>query len=238
MLSNELFQIDLLVQEKFPEIHVGMAVIRNITVSRKNKSLDSLKKTVISEVKEMIGDTSITELPRVKAFREIYKRFGIDPSSKRSSVEALLRRVIDPKKGLYKINTVVDAYNLSSVQYQLPMAAYDLDKIEFPLTLRIAGPGEQHVSIGKETTDTVKEGSLVYADQVNILCRDFNYRDSDVTKVTDDTHNLAVFVDGCSEVTRGELKEAIRSVVDRIIVFNGGSLEDILLAPGGMHITE
>ena len=120
---------------------------------------------------------------------------------------------------------VVDAYNLASVETQLPMAAYDLDRIAAPLTLRLARTGELHRGIGQAQPEPLTTGELVYADQRIVLCRSFNYRDADETKVTTETHHLVLFVDGCEVVSADELAKALRTVTERIIAFNGGAIE-------------
>jgi len=231
MQSNDLFAIDTVVTEAFPEIKVGVAVIRDVQAAAENADLESLKLEVTKNVRESMQDKQVTELPRVQAFRRIYKKFGVDPNSRRPSAEALLRRVIDPRKGLYKVNTVVDAYNLTSIQYQLPMAAYDLDKVAFPIVLRLAQAGELHQAIGQAQPEPLSAGELVYADQNMILCRDFNYRDADTTKVTAETRNLVVFVDGCTEVGRSELMEALKMTAGRIVAFNGGEITGSWIFP-------
>jgi len=54
---------------------------------------------------------------------------GKDPSPYRPSQEALLRGVLQGK-GLFKINTVVDANNLISFRSQHSVGSYDLDQVK------------------------------------------------------------------------------------------------------------
>lgn len=231
MRLKEIFYIDSKVQELFPEIKVGTALIHNVKVSRENSELEDLKLNIIEEVREAIRGQSIPQLPRVKAFRNIYKKFNVDPNSRRPSVEALLRRVMNQNKVLNSVNTVVDAYNITSIQFQLPMAAYDFDKISPPIVLRFAEAGEQYRAIGQLHTEELASSELVYADQANILCRDFNYRDCDQTKITFDSTNLLIIIDGNNEVPLEELVEAIETVSRRITAFNGGRSVEYALFP-------
>src|SRR5947209_1913768 len=138
MSLSRVFYIDAQVREAFPEIKIGVLTIHDVNVAMENSELEALKQSVTEEVRESLRGQPIPQLSRVKAFRNIYKKFGVDPNSKRPSAEALLRRIVDPGKGLYRVNTVVDAYNLTSLQYQLPMAAYDLDAVTLPIVLRFS----------------------------------------------------------------------------------------------------
>lgn len=231
MHHAQLFEIDSTVATRFPEIHVGVSVIRDMRVASEDPRLESLKREVIERVRTRLKGQPVTALPRVQGFRRVYKQFGVDPNSRRPSAEALLRRALDPSKNLYTVNTVVDSYNLTSIEYQLPMAAYDLERVVLPITLRFARGGECHLPIGHSEPDTVAAGELVYADQCRILCRDFNYRDADETKVTGATHNLVVFVDGCAEVDRRGLAEALEAVSTRLVALNGGVVDGTWVFP-------
>jgi lysyl-tRNA synthetase, class I len=231
MTGSPLFDIDPAVRKTFPEIKVGMAVIQNLCVTRENPALAELVAQRLNEVRDQFESVTLAELPRVRAFRQIYRRFGVDPGSRRPSAEALLRRVLGPAKGLYRINSVVDAYNLASVEFQLPMAAYDVDRLAPPVLLRFAVDGELHRGIGQPQAEQLAAGELVYADQRVILCRDFNYRDADETKITLETRNVAVFVDGCDGVSAEELLDALQTVTERIVCFSGGSVRSINVFP-------
>ena len=229
--DGPLFLIDPEVAAAFPEIHVGIAVIREVMVERETAKVEELKAESLRAVRERLSGTSTGSLPRVASTRRIYRKFGVDPTSRRPSAEALLRRVISPDRGLYRVNTVVDVYNVCSVQSQLPMAAYDLGAIAFPIRLRFSVEGEEFRAIGQQAPDTLKAGTLVYADQQGVICRDFNHRDADRTKVTLETTDLVLFVDGCDAVTRDELEDTLRTTAARLIDHNGGRVEHMSIRP-------
>ncbi|MGH7765320.1 MAG: B3/B4 domain-containing protein [Candidatus Dormibacteraceae bacterium] len=94
--------------------------------------------------------------------RELYRRFGIDPTRVRPSSEALFRRL---RKGepLPRINSLVDVANALSIQLQVPVGLYDLDKVKGDeLVLRLGAPGESYVGIGKERVNVA--GRICVAD--------------------------------------------------------------------------
>ena len=94
--------------------------------------------------------------------RALYKRFGIDPTRVRPSSEALLRRL---KKGepLPRINSLVDVANALSVQLQVPVGLYDLDKVKGDeLVIRLGSEGEAYTGIGKEKVNVA--GRICVAD--------------------------------------------------------------------------
>src|SRR6202795_4450521 len=94
--------------------------------------------------------------------RALYRRFGIDPTRVRPSSEALLRRL---KKGqpLPRVNSLVDVANALSVQLQVPVGLYDLDKVKGDeLVVRLGAEGEAYTGIGKERVNVA--GRICVAD--------------------------------------------------------------------------
>ena len=94
--------------------------------------------------------------------RALYRRFGVDPTRIRPSSEALLRRL---KKGepLPRVNSLVDVANALSVQLQVPIGLYDLDKVKGDeLVVRLGAEGEKYTGIGKERVNVA--GRICVAD--------------------------------------------------------------------------
>jgi len=83
------------------------------------------------------------------AVRAMYRRTGLDPTKKRPSSEALLRRVVRGD-GLPRVNTLVDVCNWCSVEFQLPYGLYDSDRLDGPVLLRLGHPGEFYPGIRKD----------------------------------------------------------------------------------------
>jgi DNA/RNA-binding domain of Phe-tRNA-synthetase-like protein len=101
------------------------------------------------------------DVPGVEDARGLYKALGIDPTKTRPSNEALLRRALKGE-ALYRINSLVDALNLASLQTQLPFGLYDLAKLEAPVVLRRGAPGEGYEGIRKGAVNV--EGRPVLVD--------------------------------------------------------------------------
>ena len=95
------------------------------------------------------------------AVRGMYRRTGLDPTKRRPSSEALLRRV---RKGeaLPRINSLVDVCNWCSLEFQLPYGLYDLDRIEGDVILRLGAEDEGYAGIRKD--DVHVGGRIALAD--------------------------------------------------------------------------
>lgn len=220
-LTN-LYHIDPAVLQKYPDIKTGIAIIQNVKVTKKDPELEKLKKEVNSLY---AGKTleDINQIPQIKAYREFFRSFGIDPASRHPSPDALLRRIVQGK-GLYTINTLVDAYNVACLKTNLGMSAMDLDQLELPVTLRFAENGEKINLLGGEETKTTKSGEVVYSDSREIITLDLNYRDCDKTKITEKTKNVLVYVDGCPGISQDQIQKALDLEIELIQQFCGGTL--------------
>jgi len=123
----------------------------------------------------------------VSRARALYRRFGVDPTRVRPSSEALLRRL---KKGepLPRVNSLVDVANAMSVQLQVPVGLYDMDKASGDeLSIRLGTEGEGYEGIRKEHVNVA--GRLCVADAEGPLGNPS--ADSARTMITTDTQRAA-----------------------------------------------
>jgi DNA/RNA-binding domain of Phe-tRNA-synthetase-like protein len=114
------------------------------------------------EVKRSLQMARSGEVGSTGRARELFRRFGIDPTRVRPSNEALLRRL---KKGgsLPRINSLVDVANAMSVQLQVPVGLYDMGKTNGEeLVIRLGADGESYTGIGKEKVNVA--GRICVAD--------------------------------------------------------------------------
>ena len=96
---------------KYPEIHIGVLVGRNMDNKRQVPELYGLQKEAIKSAKNQIGDQPPTKHPHIASWRELYRSFGTKAGDYRPSAEALVRRCIKEEK-LPRINNAVDLYNV------------------------------------------------------------------------------------------------------------------------------
>jgi len=139
------------------------------------------------EVKRATTAAKTGEVPSLDRARELYRRFGTDPTRMRPSSEALLRRI---KKGgaLPRINSLVDVANAMSVELQVPVGLYDLAKVKGDeLLIRLGRDGESYEGIGKDKVNVA--GRICVADAEG-PCGNPS-ADSARTMITTDTESAA-----------------------------------------------
>jgi len=197
--------------DAYPDVKIGVLACHNIEVKKREPALENYKAMVVQEATRRLGSEPVTRHPFIASWREMYRSFGTKPGDYRPSSEALVRRAL--KTGaIPTINTAVDAYNAVSVRHLIPMGGFDLGNVAGAINLRLSEGGEGFLSLGASEMEETYEGEPVYADDVRILTRRWNFRDCDETKITRETREVAMFVDGSGIVPRESVEEALREL--------------------------
>ena len=137
----------------------------------------------------------------------------------------LLKRIIALKKGLYNINTCVDAYNLIVMKHRVSSGAFDLDQMKLPTVLRFPKQGEEILLLGDKEPTKYNPADLAYFDQVGGYNIYFNYRDARRTAVTENTKNILLNIDGIYDITREQVEKTLKESIEIIIKYCGGNVE-------------
>jgi len=216
------------VVEKFPDVKLAVIVAKEIDNSRKSDELTQALHASVSFVKEKMGDTQLSDLAKIKDWREAYSVFGGKPKKYKCSVEALLKR-IQKGEGLPSINSMVDCYNIVSIKHQLPVGGDDLSGIDGDITLSIAKGDEEFIQLGSLDVDHPKEGEVVYKDDKGILCRRWNWRECDRSKMSESTTNATLVLEGLASTSEEELMRAANELNGLLEKYCGGTFEISIL---------
>ncbi|MDD3647956.1 MAG: lysine--tRNA ligase, partial [Candidatus Dojkabacteria bacterium] len=221
--NAQLMTINEQLMNKFDNINVGVAIIKDVKVEGKAEDLTRLMSRIVIGIEATLAAEDIDDIPQIASYQEMYKQMGVDLHSRKSSPEAMLRRVVEGEE-LYSVNTCVDAYNAAVLMTQISAGAFDLDKMKFPAELREAKEGESIKIIGGEEKK-LKKGEVCYFDETGAYNMDYNFRDADRTRVTENTKNLWINVEGVNQISRDQVADALRLTVDLITKFCGGKVE-------------
>lgn len=139
-------------------IRLGILQIDSLTVTGTSAALEE----DLAELCDRIARTYREPAEAAELFRparELYRAIGLDPTKRRPSSEALIRRVIRGT-GLYRINRVVDTCNLCSIDFALSIGLYDTDTVAWPATLRLGRDGEGYRGLGKDHVNVAGRWTL------------------------------------------------------------------------------
>jgi DNA/RNA-binding domain of Phe-tRNA-synthetase-like protein len=207
--------------ERYPKINIGVLEGQDLEIAHNHSGLVKFREEAIFFAENQIGCNPVTRHPFIASWRGMYRSFGTKAGDYRPSAEALLRRTLKSQQ-LPAINTAVDTYNAISVKHLIPIGGFDLDKVEGDISLRFSSGEETFVPLGSKSIEKTYEGEVVYADSRRILTRRWNFRDCDWTKITFNTTDLVMFLDGSLEMPQSTIKSALDELVEKLEKFCKG----------------
>ncbi len=215
-------RIDEQVRAAAPELALGI-VEAAVEVRPEDPDLRREVDETVARLRAELAGADLAQVPEVQALRRLYRALGKDPTRYRGLNEALLRRVVQGKD-LYVINTAVDVCNLVSLQTRHALGAYDLDRVEGPVVLRAAGPGETYRGVGRG--DLNLEGLPVFCDAHGPFGSPTS--DSERTSITLGSRRIALVVVACRG--RERLEADAGRAADLLRRYAGASRVDVRVA--------
>ncbi|WP_210471287.1 B3/4 domain-containing protein [Sporosarcina sp. 6E9] len=176
--------LDPAVLEIVPTFKLGLNHYTKVTVAESPQMLKGRLQLFQELLFFDLDDKPVTDFLGIKEWREVWKLFGANPSRHRHSTEALMRRIAK-QNYLSPFHSAVDLNNFFSLQYQIPVGIYDVDKIKGNVTLTVGT---------KESGYDGLNGRFNSLEKMLILSDDEGpfgspYVDSARTAVTEETTN-------------------------------------------------
>jgi DNA/RNA-binding domain of Phe-tRNA-synthetase-like protein len=191
-------------------VRPGFLLFEGVTVVEHESRLDA----PLFETEQRVRAAPPAERAAVRA---MYRRVGLDPTKRRPSSEALLRRVLRGD-GLPRVNVLVDACNWCSLELQLPYGVYDTAQVSGGVELRLGGAGEEYPGIRKDVVHV--DGRLTLADALGPFGNPSS--DSARTMVTSATTAGLVVIYAPADTSSASLSAALELTSRRILEFAGG----------------
>lgn len=222
------FRIDTRIFESFPGLNIGVVIAKGIDNSGTNDEIIRLIRERELEIRENFSTETLSQHSRIDSWRKAYSSFGAKPKKYKSSVESLYRMIL---KGvdLRPINKVVDIYNYISIKYMIPAGGDDLSKVEGDIILKFARGDEPFTALNSEERKTAKEGEVVYADAEEVLCRRWNWRECNKTKMTAETKEVALVVEGLPPVKEEDVRKILEDLSALVRQYCGGDIRTVVL---------
>ncbi len=183
-------------------IKIAYATYAGGTVADYPPNWDNIVGEVLRELEKKYSLESLKNDPIVRAYRKFYWRIGIDPTKTRPSSEALVRRALRGKWP--RINPIVDAGNLASALYMIPIGLYDMDYFEPPARITLSRGGEVFEPIGGKREE-LPEGVPIMINSRGIVMHLYPHRDSRITMVRPATTKLLAVAAGVPGVPEERL---------------------------------
>jgi DNA/RNA-binding domain of Phe-tRNA-synthetase-like protein len=215
--------------DEYPDLILGIVTAHNIDNLQDKAEITEMLRQAEAALSGKFGSTPVIEHPYIATWREAYRKFGAKPKDYPSSVENLTRRVLNGAT-IGHINNLVSLYNTISLRHILPVGGEDLDKIVGDVLLTRTGNDEPAVFLlGEKETRAPRAGEIIYKDEVGAICRRWNWKEADRTKLTQETKNAFLVIETLPPVPRDTVEIAIRELADLVQQYCGGTVSTVFL---------
>jgi len=227
-VSDEIF-------DRYPEVVLGVVTVHGIDNSGDGDALLGPLRHEEARVRERLAGVKIPEHPHISPWRDAYRAFGAKPKDHPSSIENLVRRVLKGQ-AVPRVNPLVDLYNTISLRHLVPVGGEDLDRIEGEVLLTFATDREGPVQLlGEPEARPPKPGEVIYRDDLGTLCRRWNWKEAERTKLTAATRHAFLVIEGLPPVGRDLVAQAAEELAALVREHCGGEAAVALVDRGYPH---
>jgi DNA/RNA-binding domain of Phe-tRNA-synthetase-like protein len=176
----------------YPDFCRGVIVVSDI---KNHPSLKRVRKMLKKTLDEQIA-VDLKGDDRLLSWYQAHRDFGSNPNKFPPSISSLIKRV-QKNPALPYINSVVALFNYISLKYCLPCGGDDMRTIEGNFVLGRSDGTESFIPLGAEEEEAPVDGEVIYFDDMtkNVMCRRWNWRNGDRTKIEESTTNIIINID-------------------------------------------
>lgn len=228
-MSEIFYSIDDEVFGRFPGYVRGVVLAYGVSNGDSPPELIAMLRDAEVSVRDRLEKDGLADHPRISSWREAYRSFGAKPSKFRSSIEAMVRRVLSNHE-LPIINTLVDIGNVLSLRHLVPTGGHAIDEVEEDIILRPANGEETFVPFGSDQVEHPIPGEIVFVEGNTVLTRRWSWRQANHTLTLPTTTAIEFNVDGLPPVQESEVKNICQETMDMVARFCGGDIRFEILS--------
>ena len=221
----KIFQYHPEILARFPAIVGGVIFAQGMTNGPAPESLQAAFLAEQQATLQRLGNTPLSQVKSLAAWRGAFREFGVDPTQYRSAAEALLRRLT--KKGdIPSINLLVDLANLVSIRYALPVAVFDTHALTGTVTVHFADGSERYTTLGLSETEVEHPelGEVVFSDETGlVIARRWCWRQSEQSAAGPETTNAIISVEAHHADAHSDIEAALNDLLALLYTYAGGN---------------
>ena len=214
----------------YPYLRIGVVVGIGLQIDKHHPQLPQQAEDLRGRLIDVVGDQPLSGFANISAWRETYRSFGANPRKFKPTAEAFLSRILKGKP-FPTINTAVDAYLLAEIETMLPIGGYDLKRLSGDVVLRRSPGEEPFVPLGSEGEEEyTSKGEIVYTDDERVLTRNWNFRDCEHAKISEETTDIVLACEAASQsIDSADVQRTLEEIVTYESMFCGGEYRTWIL---------
>ncbi len=225
-------RVDERIFEKFPDFRRGIVVARKMNNKGGSEELEGLLSEALALAAAEPIDLKADS--RTVVWSDTYRELGCNPNKFPPAHLALLKRVQKPGATIPFISRAVAIMNDNSIRGVLPVGGDDLMRAGKTLELRFAKGSEPFTPLSSpDKIEHPDPEEVIYlaVDTGEVMCRRWNWRNGFQTRITEETENMVMNIDGLGEESETRAVSVRDRVARMLEEYCGAAVETALLSP-------
>lgn len=206
------FQHSREIWNDFPGLVPGVLVTDGIT---REVAVESRVAHFNAIAAARLATRSEGELPEIQAWRRAFSTMGLKPTQYRCASESLLRRF--RKEGsLPEIHPLIDLCNAISIAFAIPVAVFDVSRIEEHVEVQYASGDETYDTFSGET-EYPDAHEVIFADAAGRAhARRWTNRQSGYSPVRDETTRVLIVAEAMHESAPDDVPRLVATIAEEL----------------------
>ena len=189
--------------------HVVIGIARNVSTTVPLS--DEFIKIFTEKEQEILqlDESALKDNEIINGYKELVSSVGRSVKKNPPTVLSFISN-IKHRGSIPHINSVVDVYNIESLNSYLAIGGHDLDKFTFPVEFTVSGKEDVFYPISAPEK-YVADYDFLYRDQKGIIAY-LGCRDSELYKLDENTRNVAFIIHGNAHTGVEYRKEALERI--------------------------
>lgn len=215
MKPDLMFEVAPSWKTTYPEAHVGVLVMRDVSNPPSQPALES-KKTELEEHLRLQfhgqDRAAIASHPVLKAYADYYRQF-----KKTYHIQLQLESIVLKGKSIPGVAALVESMFMAEMQDFLLTAGHDLDILQLPLILEVANGTEQYTLL-RGDEQTLKPGDMLIRDQNGVISS-IIYGPDQRTQITSETRNVVFTVYAPPGIEEQSVQSHLLHIQENVMIF-------------------
>ena len=225
VVADEIF-------EKYPSFRRGIVIARNMENKTDDSELNEMLKMTLAD--RFDNPVDLENDSRITDWKEAHRSFGSNPNKFPPAHIALIKRIQKQKTEIPFINSVVAVMNIVSVSNILPVGGDDIIAPGSTFRLGISSGSESFIPLGMpDKEENPVSGEVIYfiEESGDVMCRRWNWRNGDKTKINEKTQNIIMNIDAIGADSEERALKARNMVAELLEKYCQAETEKTLLFP-------
>jgi DNA/RNA-binding domain of Phe-tRNA-synthetase-like protein len=215
----------------FPELVPGVLYAEGITP---DVDIGSRVAPFTAIAQSRLVTASEGEQPEIQAWRRAFSRMGLKPTQYRCASEALLRRF--RKEGsLPRILPLIDICNAVSLAFAIPVAVFDVARIERYLEVRHAAGDERYETFAGEIEHPAVHEVIFVDDARQVHARRWTNRQSGTSAVRETTTAVLIVAEALHDSASADVPRLVSTLGDELMGIWSESPKTALLSQSSLR---